>query len=158
MDLKQVEQLLEKYWEGSSSIEEEKMIREFFASNELPKHFEVYSDLFTSPELSMYSELGKDFDTKIINKIKAEPKSNIWNVFKIAAIGLILIITSISVFQVDTKKQIAEDTFNTPEAALAETKKAFAMISEAMNKGEQPLMYLSKWDETNEKIKNIDPQ
>ena len=137
MDLKQVEHLLEKYWEGSSSIEEEKLIQEFFASNDLPKHLEVYSDLFTSPELSIHPELGKEFDTAILNKIKAEPKSNVWNAFKIAAIGLILLITSISIFQVDTEKQVAQDTFNTPEAALAETKRAFAMISEAMNKGEQ---------------------
>ncbi len=153
MDLKQVEQLLEKYWEGSSSIEEEKLIQEFFASNDLPKHLEAYSDLFTSPELSIHPELGKEFDAAILNKIKAEPKANVWNAFKIAAIGLILLITSISVFQVDTEKQVAQDTFNTPEAALAETKRAFAMISDAMNKGEQQMIFLSKLDETNEKIK-----
>ena len=155
MDLKQVEYLLEKYWEGTSSLEEEKLIQEFFAKGNLPGHLEVYADLFAENEFAIHPELGKGFDDLVMNKISQNQNSNTWNVFKMAAIGLILIITSISVFQVDSKKQqLADDTFNTPEAALAETKKVFAMISEAMNKGEQPLILLSKWDESNEKIKN----
>lgn len=154
MDLKQVEYLIEKYWEGNTSLEEEKLIQEFFAKGNLPGHLEVYADLFAANEFALHPELGKGFDDHIMHRIKEDQKSTSWNVFKMAAIGLILIITSISVFQVDSKKQLADDTFNTPEAALAETKKVFAMISEAMNKGEQPLVLLSKWDESNEKIKN----
>ena len=155
MDLKQVEYLLDKYWEGSSTLEEEKLIQDFFAKGELPGHLEVYAELFTANEYAIHPELGKAFDEKLLNEISKDQHSSIWNVFKMAAIGLILIITSISVFQVDSKQQqLAEDTFNTPEAALAETKKVFAMISKGMNKGEQPLILLSKWDESNEKIKN----
>ena len=154
MDLKQVEKILEKYWLGNSSVEEEKQLSSFFENAEVPEHLKMYRDLFVTPEISLNPRLGKDFDNEILGKINRKPESGIWYTFKIAAIGLILIITSISVFQLDAKKEYVEDTFNTPEEALAETKKAFILIAEAMHKGEQPVMMLSKLDETNEKIKN----
>lgn len=153
MDLKQVENILEKYWLGNSSVEEEMQLSLFFESSEVPEHLKMYRNLFITPEISLNPRLGKDFDAEILSKIKSNPESGIWYTFKIAAIGLILIITSISIFQLDAKKEYAEDTFSTPEEALAETKRAFILIAEAMNKGEQPVMMLSKLDQTNEKLK-----
>ena len=123
MDLKQVEQVLEKYWEGNSSLEEEKMLQEFFTSNDLPKHLEMYSALFISPELSINPKLGKEFDNVVLEKIKSKPKANVWILFKIAAVGLILLITSISVFQVDTKKQMAKRLKKRSRVAKKEERK-----------------------------------
>ena len=36
--------------------------------------------------------------------------------------------------------------------SLAETKKAFAMLSVAFNKGQQPVMNIAKLDKTNQKV------
>ena len=155
MDLKQVEKILENYWDGTSSEEEEMQLRDFFSYGELPLHLEMYRELFTSPEIPLNPALGKEFDEEILNKIEPTPinaGSRMWNVLKIAAIALVLIVSSISVFQADKQKQIAEDTFTNPEDALQETKKAFLLIAQAMNKGEQPVNHLTKLDKTNKKI------
>lgn len=155
MDLKQVEKSLENYWAGNSTEKEETELRDFFAYGDLPAHLEMYKELFTVPEISLNPALGKDFDKELINKIETTTTNNsskLFNAFKIAAIGLILIIASISVFQIDKQKQIAEDTFSNPEDALQETKRAFLLIAEAMNKGEQPVNHFSKLDQTNKKI------
>lgn len=154
MDSKQVEKYIERYWEGNSTIEEERLIRDFYAFGKVPEHLEMYREVFQDIEISIVPELGREFDEKVMMGIEEKKSSNSWAIFRIAAIGLILLITSISVFKIDSnKQQLVQDTVNTPEAALAETKKAFLMIAEAMNKGEQHTMVLSKLDKTNEKIK-----
>ena len=155
MDLKQVENILEKYWEGTSSLEEELLLRDFFSYGEVPDHLAVYKEVFLTNEIPLNPALGKQFDDELLSKIVTAPKESTgWTMFKIAAIGLVLIIASISVFKADTKNQVsAEDTFSNPEEALAETKKAFILIAEAMNKGEQPVQNLTLLDKTNEKIK-----
>lgn len=155
MDLKQVEKSLENYWAGNSTEKEELDLRDFFSYGELPAHLEMYKEVFTSPDIVLNPALGKDFDKEILEQIENKNQNNqssFWNAFKIAAIGLVLIIASISVFKLDRQEQLAEDTFTNPEDALQETKKAFLLIAEAMNKGEQPINHFSKLDETNKKI------
>ncbi len=156
MDLKQVEIILEKYWEGNSSMEEERLIKDFFAFGDVPEHLEQYRELFIAEELWVNPLIGRDFDKEIIEKINGTKNQSRWNLLKIAAIGLILIITYISVYQFDNQKVLAEDTTESPEAALAETKRAFLMIAEAMTISEKQVLMFSKLDETNEKIKTKD--
>ena len=51
MDLRQVENYLERYWEGSSSLEEEKYIRDFYKYGDVPAHLEPYRSLFAESEM-----------------------------------------------------------------------------------------------------------
>ena len=41
-----IEELLERYFEGETSAAEEKQIRAFFASGEVPEHLAAYAPLF----------------------------------------------------------------------------------------------------------------
>ena len=156
MDLKQVEQLLSKYWEGETSLSEEKQLQQFFSYGEVPAHLLVYRDLFVAQEITLNPDLGLDFDREILDKIEVKENSTRWNFMRIAAVGLILIVMSIGLFKLDSttnSQPIAqEDTFNDPEEALAETKKAFAIMSVAFNKGQQPVMNMAKLDKTNQKV------
>ena len=42
-NLHMIEELLERYFEGETSAAEEKRIRAFFASGEVPEHLAVYA-------------------------------------------------------------------------------------------------------------------
>lgn len=155
MDLKQVEQLLSKYWEGETSLTEEKQLQQFFSYGEVPAHLLVYRDLFIAQEITLNPDLGLDFDREVLDKLDINENSTRWNFLRIAAIGLILIVMSIGLFKLDSTntQPIAEvDTFNDPEEALAETKKAFSMMAVAFNKGQQPVMNIAKLDKTNQKV------
>ena len=157
MDLKQVDQLLKKYWEGETSIAEEKELQQFFTYSEVPTHLLPYREIFVAREITLNPDLGLDFDQEILAKIEPVEKTFRWNFVRIAAIGLVLIITAIGLFKLDETSQqpvvvSQEDTYQNPEEALAETKKAFAMISVAFNKGEQPVSNLAKLDKTNQKV------
>lgn len=156
MDLKQVEQLLSKYWEGETSLTEEKQLQQFFSYGDVPAHLLVYRDLFVAEEITLNPDLGLDFDREVLEKLEVTEKSTSWNFMRIAAVGFILIVISIGLFKLDnttnTQSTAQEDTFNNPEEALAETKKAFAMMSVAFNKGQQPVMNMVKLDKTNQKV------
>lgn len=47
MNTERIEQLLDTYFDGETSIEEEKELREFFQQNEIPSHLKSYADQFT---------------------------------------------------------------------------------------------------------------
>ncbi|MBP8777134.1 MAG: hypothetical protein KBH23_04030 [Bacteroidaceae bacterium] len=79
MDYKYIEQLLERYWLCETSLEEEQILRAFFAQSEIPAHLMQYQSLFSYQMEQPKNEfLGEDFDQKILEAIhvpvvKAQP-------------------------------------------------------------------------------------
>ena len=70
MDYKYIEQLLERYWKCESTLEEERILRNFFSQSDVPEHLEKYRALFEYEQKAAKEEvLGKDFDNKIINMV-----------------------------------------------------------------------------------------
>ena len=51
MDSKYIEQLLERYWQCETSLEEEAELRAFFSGSDVPKHLLRYKDLFVYQQL-----------------------------------------------------------------------------------------------------------
>lgn len=71
MDFKYIEQLLERYWQCETSLEEEAQLRAFFAGNDVPEHLLRYKDLFVYQQLQQEEHLGEDFDARVLAKIEA---------------------------------------------------------------------------------------
>lgn len=70
MDYKYIEQLLEKYWNCETSVEEEQILRSFFRQKELPEHLLRYKSLFAYQEAEKDIKLGDDFDSRILAGIE----------------------------------------------------------------------------------------
>lgn len=51
MDYKYIEQLLERYWNCETSLEEEQILRSFFRQKEVPAHLLRYKQLFAYQEI-----------------------------------------------------------------------------------------------------------
>ena len=47
MDYKYIEQLLERYWQCETSLQEESILRSFFSQEEVPAELQQYKALFT---------------------------------------------------------------------------------------------------------------
>ena len=73
MDYKYIEQLLERYWEGESTLQEEAILRAFFNQEDVPACLMKYKSLF---DCGLQKEtLGDDFDARILSSIgQEEPK------------------------------------------------------------------------------------
>ncbi len=70
MDYKYIEQLLERYWRCETSLQEEEILRAFFAQEDVPAGLLPYKDLFTFGQTEKETVvLGDDFDQKILGMI-----------------------------------------------------------------------------------------
>ena len=95
MDYKYIEQLLERYWQGETTLQEESILRSFFSQTDIPAELRKYQPLFTC---GLDEALDDDFDARILKSIGEEPKakevtlvSRLKPLFKAAAIVAILL-------------------------------------------------------------------
>ena len=97
MDYKYIEQLLERYWEGETTLQEEAILRAIFSQDDVPANLIKYKSLF---DCGLQEEtLSDDFDARILEQIGSdEPKAKIVTLasrlkplFKAAAIVAILL-------------------------------------------------------------------
>ncbi|WP_033147554.1 hypothetical protein [Prevotella sp. P6B1] len=76
MDYKYIEQLLERYWQCETTLQEESILRTFFSQDDVPACLQQYKALFTLQQEK--ETLDDDFDTRILEKVGIEqPKAKI---------------------------------------------------------------------------------
>ena len=67
MDSKHIEQLLEKYWNCETSLEEEKQLREYFGGENVPGQWKEASELFRYFEQQRHQPLtDQTFETDVL--------------------------------------------------------------------------------------------
>lgn len=70
MNYQYIEQLLERYWQCETTVEEEKILRTFFSQKDVPAALLPYKDLFTYEQQEREEEaLGDDFDSRMMELI-----------------------------------------------------------------------------------------
>ena len=70
MDYKYIEQLMERYWNAETSLEEESILRTFFSQKDLPAEMGHLRPLFVDEAVG--ETLDDDFDARILQAIGAE--------------------------------------------------------------------------------------
>lgn len=155
MDYKYIEQLLERYWQCETSIEEESKLRSFFTQEEVPAHLLPYRNLFVYQQVQQEVGLGDDFDARILAQVEAPVVkakrltlvSRFMPLFKSAAvIALILSLGNVaqhSFFAGDTldyNYDAYKDTYDDPEVAYKQVSSALMMLSEGINKSQDRVL------------------
>ena len=95
MDYKYIEQLLERYWQCETTLQEEAILRTFFSQPDIPEALRKYQPLFAC-ETQKEEALGEDFDARMLDLIGEAPKTitlkdRLMPLFKAAAIVAILL-------------------------------------------------------------------
>ncbi len=73
MDYKYIEQLLERYWECQTTLEEEAILRAFFSQDDVPASLLCYRSLFAYEQKESSTEyLGDAFDKKVLSQLGSE--------------------------------------------------------------------------------------
>ncbi len=71
MDYKYINQLLERYWAGETSLEEEQILRSFFSQPNVPEELKQYRCLFIYEQTEPATDvLGDDFDEQLMSIIE----------------------------------------------------------------------------------------
>ncbi|MBQ4821743.1 hypothetical protein [Aquimarina sp. MMG016] len=137
MELSNIEKLLEKYFEGETTISEEKELKVYFTRENVPSHLERYKDLF-----QFFSQESTITATKDLNLNTDKKRKNYAWVGIAASIALIA-----GIFLTNTPPDPEEmGTYEDPEIALQETKKILNMVSQLMNEGKKDLVYLNEFE------------
>lgn len=133
-----MDKLLNKYWEGETSLEEEKFIRTYFRNREIDPAHQPYRDLFNFFETeSQITYPGK------LEKASPTGKRKTFPLIRVAAAALVIIGLSVVVYlnrdqgivghQDDWSKFEVQD----PEQAKEMAVEALAFVSVKLNKGEE---------------------
>ena len=72
MDYKYIEQLLERYWECQTTLEEEAILRNFFSQEDVPASLLPYRQFFNEQDEMAEEHLGKDFADKMLRLVGEE--------------------------------------------------------------------------------------
>lgn len=149
MDYKDIEQLLERYWQCDTSVEEESALRDFFSNEEIPAHLSCYKDLFIYQQGQQEIGLGEDFDARILAEVETPVvkakrltlKSRFVPLFKAAAvIALILSLGNVAQhsFTGDDRSVLAADTIGkqvtAPSVAISNEIKSDQTLADSLTK------------------------
>jgi hypothetical protein len=149
MKEEKLKELLEKYYNGDSSLEEERLLKKYFEGDIILPGYEVEKDIFIHfSRPGDIPEPSENLEMRIresIDNLDTKQKKTIsfrWY-YATAGIAAILMITFGLLFFL---KQNAEpkDTFSDPVLAYAETMKVLNNISEKLNKGTKSLKPVGK--------------
>ena len=76
MDYKYIEQLMERYWNAETTLEEEEILRAFFSQEDIPAELSQYAPLFAYEHAEKAVDvLGEDFDEKMLQMVGEAPRS-----------------------------------------------------------------------------------
>jgi len=158
MDLKRRKELIDKYWEGRTSLAEEHELKTAFSTS-TPDDINEEDGLYFST-LSKFGQLETDtfFDDEILSKIRALDQPKPWQMrlrryWQIAAAVALLL--SVSIFLAKRSAPSMDDlaAVEDPREAFEITKQALLLISTELNKGATYTYALDEFNETLNKIK-----
>ncbi|MGC9373717.1 MAG: hypothetical protein ACP5DQ_01575 [Bacteroidales bacterium] len=154
MNRKQIKALLEKYYNGETSLEEEKQLQNYFTANE---GYEEFAEdkaifIFTTEEAKQTNQLP-DLGNEIWNNIEKNENINrlknkklLHYCLSIAASIAIFVVSFFFVHNEINKQSTItfNDTYDNPELAYLQAKEALLYVSSKLNSGTEHLEPIQK--------------
>ena len=159
MDSKRIDELLSKYWKCETSLEEEQLLREYFNTKDIPEQFKEASPLFQyfrEQKKKSVGDLALDESISLQPKVDRKVRSLNWvyNSMRIAA-GVLVLMTAIWFVRSEIRKNTPQeivDTYDDPQLAFEETKRALLMISKSFGTAEQEAKKINLFNEAQDQI------
>jgi hypothetical protein len=153
-----LKKLIEKYYEGESTEDEERILKDYFSRNKFIQGYEAEKIIFGYyAESDEIPEPSHNFEAQILAAIDASDRKKGTQILKRyllpllrTAAGLLILTGSYFFFVNRAEKQ---DTFSDPDIAYAETIKILRDVSSQLNRGARTLEPISKINEM--KIKSL---
>lgn len=153
--------LLQKFYDGETTVQEEEVLRTELATSEGQTIYQATAGYFKYVSEAQNIEIGRDFDQKIINKIESEPaKTFPWNktLYAVSAIAACVIL-AIGLNSLSTNFFGNNNNNITAEATVEEqyeaTMDALMLVSTNLNKGMVQLDQLKKIDQSMQKLNKL---
>ena len=135
MESVNIEKLLEKYFEATTTAAEEKQLKEYFTGGEVAPHLEQYAPMFS------YFSVAKE--ERFTRQVSLKTKRYIYQWVSVAAVAVI----ALGVFFGRDYQEQKE-----AEYAYLETRKALTLLADNLDRGTQKVAYLNEFEEAKQKI------
>lgn len=148
---------MNKYFEGSTTTGEEKILKRYFASGEVAPQFEPYRELFSHFEDQHALTLGDDFDDELMQQISSHRTiplhrtRRFWYYFSGVAASILFVLALLFESQhTSTRSPLAGSGYTREETqqAYRQVKTALAFVSEKYVQGVAPLSNVSQLGNT----------
>jgi hypothetical protein len=159
MDSKKINELLNKYWNCETSLEEEQQLREYFNGSEFPEQLNDTAALFRYFEQNKKKTISNEasFESDVLGKVKparAKTAALFFNSMRIAA-GIAVLMVAIWLVRTEVRKSTPPevvDTYDDPKLAFEETKKALMMISKSFGTAEEQAKKINLFNQAQDEI------
>jgi hypothetical protein len=156
MNEEELKRLMEKYYNGESTEEDERALRDYFGKNNIPDDYDAEKVIFSYYiDSADVPEPTAGFETRIqegINAAERERRSFIIRKYLLpilsTAAGLLILTGLYFLF---IRRPEIRDTFTDPELAYTETMKILRDVSSQLNIGAQVLEPVGKINEMKKK-------
>lgn len=157
METKEVKYLLQRYFNGESTEEEERKLEEYFQSGNIAEEVAEYAEFFGGIS-ELASVAGEEtieddvMDFILENEHREKTKyRSMWKMVTGIAASIIIVLGSFLVYQEQQKP--FDDTFKNPDEAYAYATQTLGFISGKYNKGLAELSNFDKLKKANKSIK-----
>ena len=162
MDYNKIKILLEKYWNCETTLEEESILQDYLSGKDIPEDLKAFTPLFQYYKEQRAMKVSEDFEGRVLNEIGSKEnkgKQRYLHIYYKVAAAVILILFFVTIHQRyiavrDQATVLVQDTFDDPEKALEETKKALLLVSEKWNKGKENITKLAEFNKAEKIIRN----
>lgn len=142
MELHQIKILLEKYFDGDTSVAEENQLKDYFSSADVAPEFEPYRPMFG------YFVQAKNEKSEKSLPLQTKRNRTAW--LSIAASAAVLLGVGAMYFGQQQPEDLG--TFDNPEIAMRETQKALDLLSGNVNKGIAGMQYVQEYEEVKSSV------
>jgi hypothetical protein len=143
MELDRIENLLEKYFEGETSIAEENELKVYFSTDDVAQHLEQYKAMFGYFSMAKEQKFEKKLPFNVTRKNVA------W--LSVAA-SVVVLLGMFTFYNYNMNQDQDLGTYDDPQKAFEETQKALNLLSKNVNVGVQSMEYVNEYQESKELI------
>lgn len=144
MELREIEKLLEKYFDAATSTAEENRLKDYFSSPDVAPHLEQYRPMF-----GYFTQQATEKFEKTV-PLKPGKRYVAW--LSVAASFVVMLGLYTLFLTPQTPKAGELGTYDDPEVAFRETQKALNMLSSNINVGVEGAAYLGEYEKSKNKI------
>jgi hypothetical protein len=154
--VEKIRKMLDRFYQGESTLEEEKTLLEFFSSSTVPEELlpdKKLFEAFGSPgeQINVPADLNRKLLDVIDREEKKESRSRRISMFSLSglAAGLLVMIAVYLFFLRNDEPAVMagqewQDTYEDPMKAYEEARKTLAFVSAKLNEGTQDLARLQQ--------------
>lgn len=150
MELNKIENILEKYFQGETSIAEENQLKQYFSSPDVAQHLEQYKPFFG------YFSQVKEQKSAYEILLQSKKRNVAWLSIAASAVLLLGVGTYFFVSEQNNTDVVASQselgTYDDPEEAFKATQKALALLSKNVNVGIESVQYINEYEQSKNKI------